>query len=110
MVTYSGGTPIKSILINWKFYRKRPLCKATYNENPSPLFKRSKITKFKDIHSSQLGQLMYDLVNNNLPPPLMDLYIYWWTHLHKYGDTDYVSVFTRERAYYYYYYYYYTIH
>ena len=29
----------------------------------------------------------------------------WWTHLHKYGDTDYVSVFTRERAYYYYYYY-----
>ena len=29
----------------------------------------------------------------------------WWTDLHKYGDTDYVSVFTRERAYYYYYYY-----
>ena len=24
MVTYSGGTPMKSILTNWKFYRKKP--------------------------------------------------------------------------------------
>ena len=52
----------------------RCMSKATYNEHSSPLFKRNKITKFKDIHSSQLGQLMYDFVNNNLPPPLMDLY------------------------------------
>ena len=52
------------------------MSKATYKEHSSPLFKQNKITKFKDIHSSQLGQLMYDfvIVNNNLPPPLMDLY------------------------------------
>ena len=48
------------------------MSKATYNEHSSPLFKGSKITKFKDIHSSQLCQLMYDFVNNNLPAPLMD--------------------------------------
>ena len=77
MATYSGGTLTKSILINWKLYRKkaiRCMSKAKYNEHSSPLFKRNKIIKFKDIHSSQLCQIVYDLVNYNLPPPLMDMY------------------------------------
>ena len=50
------------------------LSKAKYNEHSSPLFKRNKIIKFKDIHSSQLCQAVYDFVNYNLPPPLMDIY------------------------------------
>ena len=52
----------------------RCMSKAKYNEHSSPLFKRNKIIKFKDIHSSQLCQIMYDFVNYNLPPPLMDIY------------------------------------
>ena len=48
------------------------MSKAKYNEHSSPLFKQNKIIKFKDIHSSQLCQIMYDFVNYNLPPPLMD--------------------------------------
>ena len=44
------------------------------NSYSSPLFKRNKIIKFKDIHSSQLCQIVYDFVIYNLPPPLMDIY------------------------------------
>ena len=41
------------------------MSKAKYNEHSSPLFKRNKIIKFKDIHSSQLCQIVNDFGNYN---------------------------------------------
>ena len=76
MLTYSGETYKKYInkLVILQKKAIRCMSKAKYNEHSSPLFKRSKIIKFKDIHNSQLCQIVYDFVNYNVPPPLMDIY------------------------------------
>ena len=77
MVTYSGGNSYKKYINKLEILQKkaiRCMSKAKYNEHSSPLFKRNKLIKFKDIHRSQLCQIVYVFVCYNLPPPLMEIY------------------------------------
>ena len=54
----------------------RAITCSKYNTPSSPLFKQLNILKLKDLYELQVEILIYDFVNQRLPDPLLDLYIY----------------------------------
>ncbi len=52
----------------------RNICNASYNAHTTILYKKLNIPKFHDLHSIQLGKMMYEYSKLNLPTPLSDLF------------------------------------
>ena len=53
----------------------RNICKAPYNSESTPLFKKLFLPKLIDIYQLQLGKLMYLHTNKIIPSPLLNLFV-----------------------------------
>ena len=52
----------------------RAITHSRYNESTSPLFKRLGILKLEDIHTLELGKLLYNENKQSLPSPILNLF------------------------------------
>ena len=52
----------------------RNICKAQYNEQTDPLFKKLQIPKLTDLYKIQVSNFMFKYITGTLPHPLLDLF------------------------------------
>ena len=62
----------------------RAITHSRYNESTSPLFKRLSILKLEDIHTLELGKLLYNEHKQTLPSPLLNFF-YHNSEVHSYN-------------------------
>ena len=65
-------------LIDSLYYKKRAIRiinNAEFRAHTNNLFLKNKVLKIKDLYIFQLGQLMYKLINKQLPLPFNDMFV-----------------------------------